>query len=344
MASNMGAGKMKKMIDDVKEEEYLPRFIIKPEAPFRFWWDFVCFLCLVFLLAVIPYGVAFTIDKSRSDQAKEDDFKQALVVALFTLADVFFVVDMILRSSCFAYYEINVETATTKLVAQRKTIFQHYVYNRWFLVDIVAFIPWEVLFLPGVGGKAATYFRVARMLRARHLGYYFSRITHFVEVKLKANGKLVHMVQQMLLLLLVIYMLAIVWICIAWTGGSDSQLLNWIERDSLVADYSDRETMILMRAIYYVMSTLTTMGTGDIIPASNAEIVFSMAVMLLGMFIVPTIVGLLMSAVQNLDAVRSGNSLFASFFAFSSPLVDVSCPHSHCPVASFSCSIFVLFV
>lgn len=55
-------------------------------------------------------------------------------------------------------------------------------------------------------------------------------------------------------------------------------------------------------AIYYCITTMTTVGYGDISPGTTVEMVFGIAIMVLGVLIFTFISGSLSSIIQNVDS------------------------------------------
>jgi CRP-like cAMP-binding protein len=109
------------------------------------------------------------------------------------------------------------------------------------------------------------------------------------------NHKFLDVFRYLLVLILALWMLAFGWILVAFVPNIRGT--SWLERDHLKVSGSVKDTFA--RSIYLVLLS----RTADSEAVSNLEICMSILVMLIGMFLVPGIVGLLEGIVENLDAV-----------------------------------------
>lgn len=93
-------------------------------------------------------------------------------------------------------------------------------------------------------------------------------------------------VRFLILLLLTIHIFACVWI---WLGKRESD--GWVNRKAYLLRYPERDLDLYIAAIYWVMTTLTTVGYGDFSGNTNRENIFQMIVIFIGIGFFGYIIG-----------------------------------------------------
>jgi len=133
---------------------------------------------------------------------------------------------------------------------------------RWLLVDLVAAIPFRVL----PGGALFELFRLLKLARVAQLMRRWGR-------QAVQNAQILRLVFFVCWLLITAHWLACGWLAI---GGID------MEAD----DFSK-----YLRGLYWCITTLATVGYGDIVPKTNLQTVYAMVVMLLGVGVYGYVIG-----------------------------------------------------
>ena len=146
----------------------------------------------------------------------------------------------------------------------------------WFLIDLVAAIPFRVL--PG-----GALFELLRLLKMARVAQFMRRWRqHSVQ-----NAQILRLVFFVCWLLIIAHWLACGWLAI---GGIDME-----------AD----EFSKYLRSLYWCITTLATVGYGDIVPKTNLQTVYTMVVMLLGVGVYGYVIGNVTNLVANIDLAKT---------------------------------------
>jgi voltage-gated potassium channel len=141
----------------------------------------------------------------------------------------------------------------------------------WFQITIDAFvcIPFDIIFwMWGLGPAAADIFKIFRMLR-------LIRIIKIVTIldKLAVVPKWIKFQFSLVSIIIMIHILACFWIYLnPWDGSVD-------------------RTTYYIQSFYWTVTTLTTVGYGDITPSTNVARVYTMFVMLGGVGFYGLVIG-----------------------------------------------------
>lgn len=133
-------------------------WIIEPGSTLRLVWDTTTSFLMLVMVFYVPYHVSFV----RSSMAY-DVFDQVVTV--------WFTVDIVL-SFITAYEKDGV------LVTRPEKIAFHYL-RTFFLIDLVATVPWEVLFDETSAGKIAEYGRLSKAAKIPRLLRYVRAVKFF---------------------------------------------------------------------------------------------------------------------------------------------------------------------
>ena len=146
----------------------------------------------------------------------------------------------------------------------------------WRLVDLVAVLPFRVL--PG-----GALFELLRLLKLARMAQLMGRWQH----QAVQNAQILRLVFFVCWLFIIAHWLACGWLAI---GGIDME-----------AD----EFSKYLRALYWCITTLATVGYGDIVPKTNLQTVYAMVVMLLGVGVYGYVIGNVTNLVANIDLAKS---------------------------------------
>ena len=247
-------------------------------------WDIFVMIVLIFSCLTIPYRVAFV----------KEDTKQWEVVN--NTVDICFLLDIIIIFNS-AYYDEDF-----KIVDSRKTISCVYL-KGWFFIDIVSILPIEMV-LKADAVKYNEMIRIARIGRIYKVVKLF-RLVRIVKFA-KSKNRFVLFILRMfslsgsigrIFLFLAGFFLTCHIVCCLWTICA--QMSVNIE-DTWLSDYEDDR--LYLTSYYFIVTTITTVGYGDISGGTPGEQIFCIIIMVVGVISFSFASGSLASIMQNYDS------------------------------------------
>ncbi|MBX7058539.1 MAG: ion transporter [Leptospirales bacterium] len=173
-------------------------------------------------------------------------------------------------------------------VADRRAIARNYL-SGWFIIDLIAALPFDLIiagWLPHLTYAARTL-RLVRLFRLVRIAQVMQRIT-------EANIISVGVLRMLFLgfwVLLVAHWTATIWMAI---GGGN-----------IPAEDQADNGRYYIRALYWSITTMVTIGYGDITPQSTGQTIFAMAIEIAGAAMYGYVIGNVASVIANLDVARS---------------------------------------
>ena len=236
---------------------------LRGDGPFRKYWDLMVLLGIFWYAITVPIYIALDIDSMG--------WSLALDIA-WTL---FFSIDI--------YINFNTPYMTDGEWTTDPTLIRYRYLHSWFAVDVIATFPFDLLLLiftvnqPWLFGtiRIIRIFKMLRLIRLKEVVIDLSsqgKESLVTDVVLDAN------VQIKITML-------IFWVII----GMNTIACGWI-KISLQYWVNDPVSEYIM-GLYWTITTLTTVGYGDIIPSGNAARIYAMAVMLVGVVMYGLVIG-----------------------------------------------------
>ena len=265
-------------------------WIILPDDKFKPYWDVVIALFVFLVCLFTPANIAFT-----------DGDSLAFIIAN-SIVDFVFLIDLVLNFF-FAYYDDEFW-----LVDDRKKIARSYL-RSWFIVDLVAILPVSLLFnLTDINSllrimKATRVYRTTKLVR-------LVRILKLVRERQKIQ-KYMHEVFKIgesferLFLFLLVFLLFCHVICCLWVAAArfdDFGPDTWVTRYGFF-DKSNIE--LYVASFYFTITTITTVGFGDISGGTAAEQLICVVLMLAGVVAFSFATGTLTSIIADYDSCKS---------------------------------------
>ncbi|KIZ01636.1 potassium voltage-gated channel, subfamily H(eag-related), member 6 [Monoraphidium neglectum] len=261
--------------------------VIDPRCSFRKRWDVLMVLQLVFLVLEVPYVVCFGIQYRPQDP----------LGVLEIIIDITFVMDIWL-----SFRTGIVDTRPQVLIADRRVIARRYL-STWFVPDLFTCFPYE-WFLQGPAGllqllRALRVIKALRMLRLVKL-VKISRSSLLMHHIAHALGP--HLLQLLKLVLLATTLTHYIACFFYYLARLGSGVKNWVAALHL-QDKSDAVKYVT--ALYWTVSTLGTVGYGDVHIISTKERVIAILTILLGLTVFASFVSSVSKLVEAMDGRAS---------------------------------------
>ncbi|XP_077997562.1 voltage-gated delayed rectifier potassium channel KCNH8-like [Glandiceps talaboti] len=265
-----------------------PRFILLHYSTFKTVWDWLMLLAMFYVAIVVPYNVSFFTTK--------DPDSTALVTDL--IVEFLFIFDIALN------FRTTYVSQSGQVIYKPREIALHYV-KSWFFIDLLAAIPLDLLYLFNVNtGNGAMYLlKLVRLLRVARLLQKMERYSNYSAVVISF---------LMCMFALVAHWLACIWYVIG-KQESDNQenhfTAGWLHElyHDLDLDFQNLTTTDTMyiTSLYYTLSTITSVGFGNVSANTNSEKIFTIVIMLIGALMHAVIFGNVTAIIQRMYSRRA---------------------------------------
>lgn len=243
--------------------------IIHPENNVKNIWDLYIIILTVYTAIEIPLRFAFNYSTHGFLHYME------ILISLSFGIDIF----LNFRTA----YKDKFET-----VSDPKKIAKRYL-KSWFIFDLLATIPFFLI--PGTFGDSAKSFRALRLIQLNRL----IKLTRISKVmKSWQRSQSVNPATFRLIFFIFFISIAAHWIACGWIliGAIDPKITDPAEIYSI--------------AIYWSITTLTTVGYGDITPSTIGQRVYTMLVMIAGVGTYGYVIGNIAGFLSNMDILKTG--------------------------------------
>ncbi|MFC2094198.1 ion transporter [Bacteroidota bacterium] len=254
--------------------------LIQEDSKFRLSWDIFILILVLITCIIIPFQLAF---------AKSFFYT---VTFLIYILDLLFILDIYLNFNT-SFKRQGVEEKDRRIISKKYLKFNFYV-------DLLAVIPFELILLGNtdlefLNVKLFLLLRIFRLFRIIKLFAIFNRWEKFIWT----NSGYLRIIKFGISVIIFIHIITCAWLLLPSLIGYPEN--SWIVQQAITG--SDNFTKYI-RSLYWTITTMTTVGYGDITPNINSEYLFTSAVMLMGASLYAIIIGNIAGLFSNLNSEK----------------------------------------
>jgi len=258
-------------------------YLIHPQSFFRRNWDLLTMVVVLYIFVFIPFRLAYNTDHI------------AALDYIDWVVDCIFWVDMV-----FNFFTGYTEDAV--VVMDHTKIFKKYM-QRWFWIDAVSSIPFDkiprsLFALDAQYAQALKLMKLIRLLRVFRIARILGRLKLWSQIRFSVRA----IIKFFFVLLVLAHWNACVFFFIA--VNESKHQLTWVR--SLEETPGELEDALpgtqYVVSFYWAITTMTTVGFGDIVPTTNIERMYVVFAMLAGCSTFAYGITQIVTLVSNLNA------------------------------------------
>uniref|UniRef100_A0A8C1RRW8 Voltage-gated inwardly rectifying potassium channel KCNH2 n=1 Tax=Cyprinus carpio TaxID=7962 RepID=A0A8C1RRW8_CYPCA len=264
-------------------------------SPFKAVWDWVILLLVIYTAIFTPYSAAFLLSDEEEAAMQRCGYSCSPLNVVDLIVDIMFVVDIVIN------FRTTYVNSNDEVVSQPSRIAIHY-FKGWFLIDMVAAIPFDLLIYRSVEDTTTLIglLKTARLLRLVRVARKLDRYSEYGAAVLFL---------LMCTFALIAHWLACIWYAIGNVERSGPSRIGWLNSlgEQLGKPYNITNPSSgpsikdkYVTALYFTFSSLTSVGFGNVSPNTNSEKIFSICVMLIGALMYASIFGNVSAIIQRL--------------------------------------------
>uniref|UniRef100_A0A672IIC5 Voltage-gated delayed rectifier potassium channel KCNH4 n=1 Tax=Salarias fasciatus TaxID=181472 RepID=A0A672IIC5_SALFA len=264
------------------------RFILLHYGAFKAGWDWLILLATFYVAITVPYNVCFTAVEAREDGGSAARNPPSVSDIL---VEILFIIDIVLNF--------------------RTTICIHYV-TSWLFVDLIAALPFDLLYAFNISVNFGVHLlKTVRLLRLLRLLQKLDRYSQYSAVVLTL---------LMSTFALLAHWMACVWYFIgrseiesnnpaSWDIGWLHELAKRLGTPYFLAPLTSlggpsvRSSYVT--SLYFALSSLTSVGFGNVSANTDSEKIFSICTMLIGALMHAVVFGNVTAIIQRMYSRRS---------------------------------------
>ena len=281
--------KMSKLEIQEPKDKHRIKWIVYPESKFKLYWSLAMIVMLSYVVLVSPLSLD-VIDLGKYPGLIFMEF----FISVFFLCDIV----IVFRSALKNYNEV---------IDDYRIIGCKYLQG-WFILDLASSLPIDVIAILSNNQALAQYSllikipRFIRLIRAAKFIQTSEELWKSPMIKsfsssIEVNPKVMAVVRIVVILSVVVHVVGCIWLFIG--ESSEGSPNNWLVKYG-IQDSSQSDKYL--RAIYWAVTTFSTVGYGDVVPVNNIEKIFTIFWMCFGAAFYSFIVSSLSSAVSDTDS------------------------------------------
>ncbi|XP_014343047.1 potassium voltage-gated channel subfamily H member 6a [Latimeria chalumnae] len=266
-------------------------------SPFKAVWDWLILLLVIYTAVFTPYSAAFLLNDQEEERRWICGYSCNPLNIVDLIVDIMFIIDIAIN------FRTTYVNKNDEVVSHPGKIAIHY-FKGWFLIDMVAAIPFDLLIFQSGSDETTTLIgllKTARLLRLVRVARKLDRYSEY--------GAAV------LFLLMCTFALIAHWLACIWYAIGNVERpymehkIGWLDSlgDQIGKRYNDSDASSgpsikdkYVTALYFTFSSLTSVGFGNVSPNTNSEKIFSICVMLIGSLMYASIFGNVSAIIQRL--------------------------------------------
>uniref|UniRef100_A0A673XBL2 Potassium voltage-gated channel subfamily H member 1 n=1 Tax=Salmo trutta TaxID=8032 RepID=A0A673XBL2_SALTR len=298
-----------------QETPKTPPHIILHYCAFKTTWDWVILILTFYTAIMVPYNVSF--------KTKQNNVTWLVVDSI---VDVIFLVDIVLN------FHTTFVGPAGEVISDPKLIRMNYL-KTWFVIDLLSCLPYDVInafenvdevkrkhYQPlslslDLSQGISSLFSSLKVVRLLRLGRVARKLDHYIEYG-----------AAVLVLLVCVFGLAAHWLACIWYSIGDYEVLDeetgilrtdsWLYMlgETVGSPYrfnasgtgkwegGPNKDSVYITSLYFTMTSLTSIGFGNIAPTTDGEKIFAVAMMMIGSLLYATIFGNVTTIFQQMYA------------------------------------------
>uniref|UniRef100_A0A8C1YCB9 Voltage-gated delayed rectifier potassium channel KCNH4 n=1 Tax=Cyprinus carpio TaxID=7962 RepID=A0A8C1YCB9_CYPCA len=273
------------------------RFILLHYSVCKALWDWLILLATFYVAVTVPYNVCF----SAPDDPDCDSTSRTTLVSDIAV-EMLFILDIILN------FRTTYVGPAGQVVYDARSICLHYC-TTWFVLDLIAALPFDLLYLFNISVTSLVHLlKTVRLLRLLRLLQKLDGYSQYSAV--------------VLTLLMSVFALLAHWLACVWYVIGRKELasndpltwdIGWLQElgkrletpytNGTVGGPSLRSAYIA--SLYFTLSSLTSVGFGNVCANTDAEKIFSICTMLIGALMHAVVFGNVTAIIQRMYSRRS---------------------------------------
>ncbi|KAG9264251.1 potassium voltage-gated channel subfamily H member 4 isoform X1 [Astyanax mexicanus] len=278
------------------------RFILLHYSVCKALWDWLILLATFYVAVTVPYNVCFSSpDDSNHDEPECDSTSRSTIVSDIAV-EMLFILDIILN------FRTTYVGPAGQVVYDARSICLHYSAT-WFILDLIAALPFDLLYAFNVSVTSLVHLlKTVRLLRLLRLLQKLDRYSQYSAV--------------VLTLLMSVFALLAHWLACVWYVIGRKELasndpltwdIGWLQElgKRLETPYTNGTTggpsmrSAYIASLYFTLSSLTSVGFGNVCANTDAEKIFSICTMLIGALMHAVVFGNVTAIIQRMYSRRS---------------------------------------
>ncbi|PWA16714.1 hypothetical protein CCH79_00017478, partial [Gambusia affinis] len=286
-------------------------WILLHYSPFKAFWDWIILLLVLYTAVFTPYSAAFLLDEHGNPRQRRCGYTCNPLNVTDLMVDVLFIVDIIINFRT-TYVDHN-----DVVVTLPSRIAKHYI-KGWFPIDMLAATPFDLLiFRSGSDEVNISLLQSVVLAQSCRMATLTSllktaRLLRLVRVARKLDRYSEYGAAVLFLLMctfvLIAHWLACIWYAIGFVERPYTET-GWLDNlaEQLGKAYNESDSTSgpsvkdkYVTALYFTLSSLTSVGFGNVSPNTNSEKIFSICVMVIGSLMYASIFGNVSAIIQRL--------------------------------------------